>query len=32
VHYTQVALGGGATVTEQFTVPVFPALSVTVTV
>jgi hypothetical protein len=29
---TQVALTGGATVTEQFNVPVFPALSVTVTV
>jgi hypothetical protein len=29
---THVALTGGATVTEQLTVPVFPALSVTVTV
>ncbi len=29
---TQVALTGGATVTEQFTVPVLPAESVTVTV
>jgi hypothetical protein len=28
----QLTLGGGATVTEQFNVPVFPALSVTVTV
>ena len=29
---TQVALTGGATVTEQFTVPVLPAESLTVTV
>ena len=29
---TQVALTGGATVTEQFSVPVCPAASVTVTV
>ena len=30
---TQLAVtGGGATVTEQFTVPVWPAASVTVTV
>jgi hypothetical protein len=29
---TQFAVGGGFTVTEQFTVPVFPAESFTVTV
>ena len=29
---TQLAVGGGFTVTEQFTVPLLPALSVTVTV
>ena len=32
VIVTQVEVTGGATLTEQFTVPVFPAESVTVTV